>query len=59
MVVIGGPLADLQRVFGQVEGVARTQCDFCMPYERDRPVFVGRGWKVSLQAIWPAQKMFI
>jgi hypothetical protein len=30
-----------------------------MPYERDRPVFVGRRWKVPLSAIWPAQKMFI
>ena len=59
VIVIGGEVADLQRVFEVVEEVARTRCEFCMPYERNRPVFVGGGWKVSLQAIWPAQKRFI
>jgi hypothetical protein len=30
-----------------------------MPYENGRPIFVGRGWKVSLTAIWPDERDFI
>lgn len=59
VIVIGGRIADLRQAFDEVDEVARTRCDWCMPYENDRPVFVGRGWKVPLSAIWPREKRFI
>jgi hypothetical protein len=59
MIVIGGELADLQRAFEQVERVGQTRCHYCMPYENGRPIYVGRGWKVSLNGIWPRERRFI
>jgi hypothetical protein len=59
LIIIGGRLEDNQQAFEQVEEVSRTDCGYCMPYEDDLPIYVGRGWKVSLNAIWPREKRFI
>lgn len=59
LIIIGGDPEDNRRAFEQLDAVARTRCGLCMPYERDVPIYVGRGWKVSLNAIWPAQKRYI
>jgi hypothetical protein len=59
IIVVGGRREELLDALDQVDEVARTSCDYCMPYERNLPVFVGHGWKVSLNAIWPREKRFI
>jgi Dolichyl-phosphate-mannose-protein mannosyltransferase len=59
LIVIGGDLPDLQRAFEHVELAGQTRCQHCMPYENGRPIYVGRGWKVSLNAIWPRERDFI
>jgi hypothetical protein len=59
LIIIGGNPADARQAFEQLEEVARTECRLCMPYEANVPIYVGRGWKVSLRAIWPGEKRFI
>jgi hypothetical protein len=59
LIVIEGERDDLLRAFQDVELVGRTRCQYCMPYENDQPIFVGRGWKVSLNAIWARERHFI
>ncbi len=58
LIVIDGDLEDHRKVFSNVQEVARTSCRYCMPYEQNRPILVGRGWRVSLNAIWLKQKDF-
>lgn len=59
LIIIGGDPADNRQAFEHLEEVARTGCQLCMPYERNVPIYVGRGWRLSLNAIWPGQKRFI
>jgi len=59
IIIIGGRREDHLRALERVDEAARTSCRLCMPYERDQPIWVGRGWKVSLKAIWPAERKFI
>jgi hypothetical protein len=59
VIIIGGRREEHLEALREVEEVARTSCDLCMPYENGRPIFVGRGWRVSLNAVWPKTKRFI
>jgi hypothetical protein len=59
LIVIGGDRAELERAFASVTEAGRTRCDYCMPYERDLPIYVGRGPRVSLSELWPRLKRFI
>ena len=59
LIIIGGRAEDNARAFEELEVVSRTACGLCMPYENGIPIYVGRGWKVSLNAIWPREKRFI
>ena len=58
VIVIGGRASDLADVFEHVEEAARTRCRLCMPYQRDQPIFVGRGARVTLRELWPRLKNF-
>ena len=58
-IVIGGRREDLHAAFESVEEAGRTRCEYCMPFERDQPLYVARRWKVSLSAVWPRLKRFI
>lgn len=59
LIIIGGRIEDHRRSLDRVEEVARAACRYCMPYEGDLPIFVGRGWKGSLREAWPREKRFI
>lgn len=59
LVVTGGRREDMDAAFEQVEEVGRTSCRYCMPYENDRPIRVGRGWKVRLSDVWKSEREFI
>jgi hypothetical protein len=39
--------------------VGTTRCDFCMPYENNRAIFLCRRARFSIQEIWPSEKEFI
>jgi hypothetical protein len=51
-------LSDLAPYFDSVEHAATFTCTYCMPYENNRPIFVGRGFKGSLTDIWERDKHF-
>ena len=51
-------IADLQQGFADVQQVAVTKCQYCMPYENDLPVFLCRGIKMSIEQVWPQTKFF-
>jgi hypothetical protein len=59
LIVIGGTREDHERAFEHVEEAGRTGCGYCMPYETGVPLWIGRGWKVSLNQIWPQERRFI
>jgi len=59
MILIGaGDLKDLQQVFSDVQEAGRTQCEYCMPYENDLPIYVVHGLKAPLEELWPGVKSF-
>lgn len=51
--------ADLSSHFETVVLAGTTRCDFCMPYENNRAIFLCRRAKFSIQEIWPGEKEFI
>ena len=59
IIIVGGQVEDHLQALERVEQVGRTRCRYCMPYENNRPIFVGRGWKGRLSNLWPRAKQFI
>jgi len=51
--------ADLSAHFETVLPAGTTKCNFCMPYENNRAIFLCRGAKFSIKKIWPDEKDFI
>ena len=41
-----------------VHEVARSQCDYCMPYEDDLPVFLCRDLKLPVADLWSAARHY-
>jgi 4-amino-4-deoxy-L-arabinose transferase-like glycosyltransferase len=59
VIVLGGPLQDLESLFEKVERVGTVRCGYCMPFENERPVYVCRGLKRPLKEIWPQLKHYV
>lgn len=59
IIIIGGSKEDHEKNLDSVTEVDRTACPYCMPYENNRPIYIGRGFKHSLEEIWPSVKDFI
>ncbi|HLP60056.1 MAG TPA: glycosyltransferase family 39 protein [Candidatus Deferrimicrobium sp.] len=59
IIIIGGDKEDHEKSIESVTEVDRTSCPYCMPYENNRPIYIGRGFKYSLAQIWPTVKEFI
>jgi len=36
----------------------RTDCEYCMPYENNQPIFICRGLKSLIKDFWPKVKNF-
>jgi hypothetical protein len=53
VVLLGGPRDRLATLFESLEQTGTVHCTPCMPYEDDKPVYVGRGMKVPFAEIWP------
>jgi hypothetical protein len=49
---------DLKQGFADVQQVAASKCQYCMPYENDLPIFLCRGIKVPIEQTWPQTKFF-
>lgn len=49
---------DLSQYFEKVELAGIFTCTYCMPYENNRPIFICRNMKGSLQDIWQQQKNY-
>jgi hypothetical protein len=58
VVMLGGPADRLAPLFASFEQTGTVRCAPCMPYEDDKPVYVGRGMKRSFAELWPQLKHF-
>ena len=55
--VLGGT-AEQHDECTSVHEVARSQCDYCMPYEDDLPVFLCRDLKLPVADLWSAARHY-
>jgi hypothetical protein len=53
-----GTEAELRASFESVEWLGLTHCEYCMPYENNRSIYLCKGIKYPLEEIWPEAKMF-
>ncbi|HUI63717.1 MAG TPA: glycosyltransferase family 39 protein [Bacteroidota bacterium] len=52
-------LADLRRRWASVQLADTTHCDYCMPYESGRMLFLCRTMNTSFQKLWPDERVLI
>jgi hypothetical protein len=58
LIVIGGERDRLEQLFASVELGTTVECDYCMPYENNQPVWICRDLQVSIDELWPQVKHF-
>jgi 4-amino-4-deoxy-L-arabinose transferase-like glycosyltransferase len=58
-IILGGDPQENAAAFDSLTVADTVRCRYCMPYENDRPVYVGRGIKVPLTELWPRLKHYI
>jgi len=58
VIAIGGERKDYEEAFASVEQAAVHSCVDCMPYENNLPIWVARGARLPLAALWPRVKHF-
>ena len=58
-ILIGGDLEDHVGDFESVAPAAVVRCRCCMPYEDNVTIFIGRGMKPPLPALWPSVRRYI
>ena len=58
VIVIGSTRERLERRFESVERAGTTSCGYCMPYENDQPIWIGRNLRVPFDELWPDLKHF-
>ncbi|MCP4213065.1 MAG: glycosyltransferase family 39 protein [bacterium] len=56
LIAVGGPYEVLKEMYEEVTEVDRTQCDLCMPYENNKPIYLCKNLKVTFDEIWPKFK---
>jgi hypothetical protein len=59
LVVVGRNRDDLDRDFASVTLADSLRCEHCMPYERNRPVWICRGPRLPFREAWARTKDFI
>ena len=57
-VIILGHHPRLTELFEELTPITRVECGFCMPYENDKPVYVGRRMRAPFSAFWADVKRF-
>ena len=58
VIILGGDADGHRQVFEEVTLVKSIDCDYCMPYEDNVPVYLCKGLKVDLKSIWKEEKHF-
>lgn len=58
VVLLGGRRERLEPLFESLTLVTVLDCGYCMPYENQKPIYVGRGMKKSFASIWPELKHY-
>ena len=58
LIVLGGDQADLERRFESVGLVGVATCEYCIPYERDVPIYVARQLRLPIDELWPLIKHY-
>lgn len=58
IIILGGREEDHLRRFAKVERAGETSCTYCMPYEKELTVFVGREPYGDIREFWPQLKHF-
>lgn len=58
IITLGFPAEELTPYFDSVEWITTAECDYCMPYEDNLPVYVCRGLMMPLREAWPAVKHY-
>ncbi len=58
VIVLGGGDEGLRRMFASVERAGTIDCDYCMPYEDNRPIWIARGLRRPLAELWPELKHY-
>ena len=53
MIFIGGSEEGPASNFESYERAGVSRCDYCMPYEKDIPIWVARGIKLPVDQVWP------
>jgi hypothetical protein len=59
LVVIGDKRGRLDELFADVRLGGVSRCTDCMPYENGRSIWIARGLKQPITALWPGLKGFI
>ena len=59
LIIIGGDLEDHLPDFAEVRPAAVVRCRYCMPYEAEVTLYVGRGLKKPLPLLWSEVKKYI
>lgn len=59
LIIIGGEIEDHQHSLNEVFKAGYHQTKYAMPYENNLTIFVGRGFKRSLEEIRKSNKIFI
>ncbi len=58
VMIIGGSEEDHRRRYAAVEPAGRTDCGYCMPYENGQTIWVARGLREPVEAVWPRVKHY-
>jgi len=57
-IVLGGDREDLERRFASVELAGRAPCRWCIPYERNLPIYVCRHLFLPVDELWRLAKHY-
>ncbi|HEX2866930.1 MAG TPA: glycosyltransferase family 39 protein [Ignavibacteriales bacterium] len=59
VIIIGGRIEDHMRALESVAQRGTIKSQYAMPYENNLPVYIGRGFRVPVEAIWKKEKHFV
>ncbi|RAV99439.1 glycosyltransferase family 39 protein [Pseudochryseolinea flava] len=58
IIIMGGSLEDHIENFESVTQEIVSDCQYCMPYEDNMKIFLGRKLKVNIKHVWPNEKHY-
>lgn len=58
VLILGGDLEDHKDDFESCEQVGVSTCQYCMPYENNVKIFIGRKLKASIKDAWPSTRHY-